>query len=93
METVKYITNTKGEKTGLFIDLLNPQTDSVFKDLNQGQVEILKLFVGGFSDEYLGDLKKNISKFLAEKLLNNGDAIWEERKYTKKTFETFVEND
>ena len=93
MDTIQYIADTKGNNTGLLIDLLNPKTKKVLNNLNNIQIDFLKLFAGGIAEEHLQELKQIVTKYLAEKILDNGDKIWEEKKYSTKTFNTFVEND
>ena len=93
METIQYVTDTKGNNTGLLIDLLNPKTEKVLHNLNTVQIDFLKLFAGGISKKHLQELKKIVVKYLTEKILDNGDKIWEEKNYSKETFNTFVEND
>ncbi len=94
METIQYLYDTKGFKTAVQIDLksFNKYIGNR-TNINSAQIELLKLFVNDFPDEYLEELRKLLSNFLVEKILNEGDRIWEENKYTKETFDKFVEND
>ncbi len=95
METIHYLYDKQGLQTALQIDLLSlkKQMGNPLQNINNAQIELLKLFAIGFPDEYLIELKKLIANFLVEKILNQGDKIWEERAYTKETFDKFVEND
>ncbi len=94
MQTFQYLFDTQGNKTALQIDLagLYEKTDYTINDINPAQAEILRLFAKGFPNEYLVELKKLISDFLIDKILNEGDKIWNERGYTKETFEKLVQN-
>lgn len=93
MKNIQYTIDNQGNKTGLFIDLSNTLNNNIFKNFNQAQLDFLKLFEAGISDENLTELKQIVASFLATKLLNNGDKIWQEKKYSEKDFENFVNND
>ena len=95
METIHYLYDTQGNQTALQIDLLNlnKQIGNRTSNINSAQIELLKLFANGFPDEYLVELKKILTNFLVEKILSEGDKVWDERTYTKETFDKFVEND
>ncbi len=80
METVHYIYDTQGNQTALQFDLLSlkKQIGNPEKNINSAQIELLKLFVRGFPDEYLVGLKNLIANFLVEKKLNENDNVWDE---------------
>ena len=93
MQPIQYLYNETGKPTAMYIDLENSKLDNILKKpLNKPQIEILKL-LSTTNEKYLADLKKVLAKFLMEKIFNHADEIWEERGYTKKTFDKFVEND
>jgi hypothetical protein len=93
MQTLNYITDTNGNKTGLFIDLTDQKTDKIFSNLNDAQIEVLKLFAKGFPNEDLNDLKKYLATYLLKKIRTKANKIWDEKNYTTADFEKFVEND
>ena len=90
---IRYITDAKGNKTAVIIDLHKSNSDAVLQNLNSLQLDFLKLIANGFPDEYTKELRELIANFLAEKILDNGDRIVKERNYTKETFSKLVEND
>ncbi len=92
METVSYLYDKQGNQTALQINLQSFKKHHI-TDINSAQIELLKLFASGFPDEYLEELKKVIGHFLVEKILDQGDKVWQERNYTEETFENFVAND
>jgi hypothetical protein len=47
--------------------------------LSNVQMELLKLYSTGVSDETLLELKKVMAKFFLEKLRNQADQVWEEK--------------
>lgn len=50
--------------------------------LSNVQVELLKLYATGVSDETLLELKRTMAKFFLDRMRNNVDKIWEEKGYT-----------
>ena len=50
--------------------------------LSNVQLELLKLYSSGISDEHLDDLRILIARFLFAKARSKADEIWDERKYT-----------
>lgn len=50
--------------------------------LSNVQVELLKLYATGVSDETLLELKRTMAKFFLDRMRNNIDKIWEEKGYT-----------
>ena len=63
------------------------------EDLNKSQIEVLKMLSISEEKEYLLELKQLLAEFLMDKLINHTTKIWDERGYTKETFDKFVEND
>lgn len=67
------------------------------KDLPQPlsniQVELLKLYSTGITDEQLLELKDIIAKFLFEKSVTRADNIWEEKKYNQETITNWLNED
>ncbi len=82
MESIQYITDIEGRRTGLFFNLRHPQTHEVLKKpLSNLQTELLKLYVNNIPDEYLKDIRLLIAKYFAEKVTTEADKIWDEKKY------------
>lgn len=54
--------------------------------LSNVQTELLKLYSTNISDEMLLELKKVMAKFFLDKLRNQADQVWEEKKYTDEFF-------
>ncbi len=50
--------------------------------LSNVQLELLKLYATGVSDETLLELKKTMAKFFLDKMRQSADKIWEEKGYT-----------
>lgn len=94
MQKINYLYDQYGKKTAMLIDLSDPNLENVFKNpLNEAQQILLQTTSIMNNQEILVEFQQLLAKFLAEKLLDEGDLIWEERNYSIKTFEEFVEND
>ena len=95
MSEVEYLYDKKGNQKSVLFDLakLQKRTKSPNKELNDIQIELLRMFANNLPDEYIIEFKKAMANFLVEKILDRGDEICEERGYTKETFENMVEND
>ena len=52
--------------------------------LSNIQMELLKLYSVGVSDEVLLEFKKLMSKFLMQKLRDEAGKVWLEKGYTEK---------
>jgi hypothetical protein len=50
--------------------------------LSNVQIELLKLYSTGVSDETLIDLKKTMAKFFLDRLRKTADKNWEEKGYS-----------
>ena len=50
--------------------------------LSNVQVELLKLYTTGVSDETLLELKKTIAKFFLDRLRKTADKVWVEKGYS-----------
>ena len=51
--------------------------------LSNIQIELLKLYSVGVSDEILLELKKIMSKFLMQKMRDEADKVWFEKGYSE----------
>ncbi|QDK82746.1 hypothetical protein EXU85_30710 [Spirosoma sp. KCTC 42546] len=60
--------------------------------LSNVQTELLKLYSTDISDEMLLELKKVMAKFFLDKLRNQADQVWEEKKYTDEFFKNLNPN-
>jgi hypothetical protein len=56
--------------------------------LSNVQIELLKLYSTGVSDETLIDLKKTMAKFFLDRLRKTADKIWEEKGYSDAQIKT-----
>jgi hypothetical protein len=56
--------------------------------LSNVQIELLKLYSTGVSDETLIDLKKTMAKFFLDRLRKTADKIWEEKGYSDAQMKT-----
>ena len=54
--------------------------------LSNVQMELLKLYSSGVSDEMLVELKKVMANFFLDKLRSQADKVWEEKGYTDEFF-------
>ncbi len=61
--------------------------------LSNLQLELLKLYSTGISDEYLLELKDLIAQFLFEKARNQADQIWDEKGYSQTTIDQWLNED
>lgn len=52
--------------------------------MNNLQLELLKIYGAGVSDEDLLTIKRMLAKYFMEKAINRADEIWEERGYTNE---------
>ncbi|MCA0366042.1 MAG: hypothetical protein LCH67_18540 [Bacteroidetes bacterium] len=46
------------------------------------QMELLKIYATGVSDETLLELKKTMAAFFLKRLRKNADSVWEEKEYS-----------
>ena len=84
MEAIQYITDTNGNKTGLFFNFQHPQTPDVLKKtLTNLQTELLELYARNIPDEYLKDIKQLIAEYFAEKATSEADKVWAEKNYNE----------
>ena len=58
--------------------------------LSNLQMELLKLYSAGVSDEYLDEIKVLIAKFLFEKARERADAIWDSKDYTDEKINEII---
>jgi len=58
--------------------------------LSNAQLELLKLFSRDLPEEDLIEIKQMIVNYLAEKLAQKTDEIWEEKGWTNKDMERFL---
>lgn len=55
--------------------------------LSNLQLELLKLYAMGVSDEELRDIKRMLAKYFMEKAMDEADKVWDERRYTNELME------
>ncbi len=67
-------------------------TPTLRPPLSNVQVELLKLYATGISDETLLELKKVMAAFFLQKLRTEADAVWEEKGYSDEFFKQLNTN-
>lgn len=60
------------------------------KPLSNLQLELLKLYHHGISDEQLRDIRKLLADYFFEQATNEADRLWEERSWTEETMDTWL---
>lgn len=94
MEAFNYLYDQSGNKTAMLVDLSNPNNESILKQpLNKAQLALLQMVSVINNEQVLDELSQLLAKFLAEKILDEGDKIWDERNYSGETFENLLKND
>ncbi len=61
-------------------------TGNLQPPLSNVQMELLKLYARGVSDETLLELKKVMAKFFLDRLRKEADQVWEEKGYSDEFF-------
>lgn len=57
------------------------------KPLNNLQLELLKIYSTGISDETLMELRKVIAHFLLERARDEADKVWAAKNYSEQSIE------
>ena len=60
------------------------------KNLNQHQLEILKLFRRELDDSDLVEIKRLIVQYLANKLTQMADEVWDQKKWSNEDMEKLL---
>ena len=55
--------------------------------LNKAQLELLKIFSKGTTEDELLKLKDLLTNFYAQRAMDRADQIWDERGYTQETMD------
>ena len=63
---------------------------TINQPFTNAQLELLKLFSSNISEEDLNELRKVIVTFLAKKLMDKGDRVWEQEGWTENTMNEFL---
>ena len=50
--------------------------------LSNVQLELLKLYARGVTDETLLELKKTLAEFFLDRMRKSADSVWEEKGYS-----------
>lgn len=58
--------------------------------LSNVQEELLKLYSQNLSQDELNELKTVLGKYFAERATKEADKIWDEKKYSSETMETWL---
>lgn len=92
MQTLQYLYDEAGIPTAMYVDLKNSRIDNIFKSpLNKPQLEILKLVGSGFNDTDLNELQTILASFLMNKIRRSTNKIWDEKGYSKETFDSVLQ--
>jgi len=63
---------------------------SINYPLSNMQLELLKLFSRDIEDNDVKEIKKLIVKYLAQKLANTANKVWEEKDWTNEDMDKFL---
>ena len=63
---------------------------TINQPFTNAQLELLKPFSSNISEEDLNELRKVIVTFLAKKLMDEGDRVWEQEGWTENTMNEFL---
>jgi hypothetical protein len=66
-----------------------PSTQTVPSRLSNLQIELLKLYPYSISDEELGDIRKMLADYFAQRIDNQMDQLWEKNDWNDQTIETW----
>jgi len=58
--------------------------------LSNIQLELLKLFSRDIEDKDLKEIKRLIAKYLASKLSNQADKVWEDKNWSNEDMDKFL---
>ncbi|MFM9952103.1 MAG: hypothetical protein ACKV1O_29500 [Saprospiraceae bacterium] len=61
--------------------------------LSNIQMELLKLYAAGVSDEYLPEIKEMIARFLLEKAREEAGKVWMEKGYDAATAQAWIKGE
>ncbi len=61
--------------------------------LSNLQQELLKLYASNIDDNDLLNIKRYLAKYFANKAIKEADEIWDEKGYTDKTMEQWLNED
>ncbi len=59
--------------------------------LSNLQVELLKLYATNISDDELLEIKRYLAKFFMKKAIAEADKTWDEKGYTDKLMQQWIE--
>ncbi len=59
--------------------------------LSNLQVELLKLYATNISDDELLEVKRYLAKFFMKKAIAEADKTWDEKGYTNKLMQEWIE--
>ena len=64
--------------------------ESINFPLSNIQLELLKLFSRDIEDKDLKEIKRLIAKYLASKLSNQADKVWEDKNWSNEDMDKFL---
>ena len=68
-------------------NLRNMEAIQASQKLSNLQLELLKHYAMGVSEEELRDIKRMLAKYFMEKAMDEADKVWDERGYTNELME------
>ncbi len=87
---INFVTNNKGERTGILIPLLHPVPQKEKIELTSLQIDVLKLFAKNVSESQMQELRTIIAKYFLAQARKSAGKAWNEKNYTTETFEELV---
>lgn len=66
---------------------------SINQPLTNLQLELIKLFSLNLSDEQLMGIKQTLSAYFAERAANEMDRLWDEKKWSNETMDSWLADD
>jgi len=64
--------------------------ESINYPLTNIQLELLKLFSRDIEEHDLKEIKRLIAKYLASKLVNQADKVWDEKNWTNEDMDKLI---
>lgn len=63
---------------------------SIKQPFSNVQMELLKLYAAGVQDQYLGEIKEMIARYLLAKAREEAGMIWQEKGYSAETVKEWL---
>ena len=66
---------------------------SITQPFSNVQMELFKLYAAGVQDQYLGEIKEMIARYLLAKAREEAGLVWKEKGYTSETAKEWLKGD